>query len=198
MANEKPERDIMSRPPSIRSKDRMLNMRLLFHAFFLAGNAATFSGFFAYCYYWIDNNVPFYSFMFSFENFNQNSTLFQSDSERRRMTAVAQSAYYCSTCVFQMINFFATRTRYASIVQHNPLWGRGKNWYVILAIIGSTIVQIVVTRVPWFNHTFQTQPIDIKYVLPTIVFGALWLLIDELRKLCLRQWPTSLIAKISW
>ncbi|UJR07674.1 hypothetical protein I4U23_011960 [Adineta vaga] len=198
MANEKPERDIMSRPPSIRSKDRMLNLRLLFHAFMLAGNAATFVGFFSYCYYWIDNGVPFYSFMFTFEHFGKDPPLTQSSAELRRMTSTAQSAYYCSTCVFQMINFFCTRTRYASIIQHNPFWGKSRNWYVFLAIVASTGVQLLVTRVVWFNNTFDTQPIPVKYILPTIGFSILWLLIDELRKLCVRKWPKGFLAKIAW
>ena len=114
------------------------------------------------------------------------------------MSSAAQSAYYCSTCVFQMINFFATRTRYASIIQHNPFWGKSRNWYVFLAIVGSTGVQLLVTRVVWFNNTFQTQPIPVKYIVPTIGFGMLWLLIDELRKLCVRKWPKGILAKIAW
>lgn len=176
----------------------MLNLRLLFHAFMLAGNAATFVGFFSYCYYWIDNGVPFYSFMFTFEHFGKNPPLPLTSDELRRMTAAAQSAYYCSTCVFQMINFFATRTRYASIIQHNPFWGKNRNWYVLLAIVASTGVQLLVTRVAWFNTTFETQPVPVKYIAPTIGFGLVWLLIDEFRKLCVRKWPDSILAKIAW
>lgn len=127
MVTERPERDIMSRPPAIRSKDHLLNLKLLFHAYMFVGNFECFTGFFCFCYYWIDIGVPFYSFMFTFENFGITPTTPYTVSELETMTFVAQSVYYCSVCLFQFFNFFATRTRYTSILEHNPFWGKGKN-----------------------------------------------------------------------
>ncbi|CAF5102979.1 unnamed protein product, partial [Rotaria sp. Silwood1] len=74
MITEKPERDIMSRPPLIRSKDHLLNWKLLLHAYMFVGNLECFTEFFCFCYYWIDNGVPFYSFIFTFENFGSDLT----------------------------------------------------------------------------------------------------------------------------
>lgn len=71
MVTEKPERDIMSRAPAIRSKDHLLNLKLLIHAYLFVGNLECFTAFFCYCYYWIDTGVPFYSFMFTYENFSK-------------------------------------------------------------------------------------------------------------------------------
>ena len=198
MVTERPERDIMSRPPAIRSKDHLLNLKLLFHAYMFVGNFECFTGFFCFCYYWIDIGVPFYSFMFTFENFGITPTTPYTVSELETMTFVAQSVYYCSVCLFQFFNFFATRTRYTSILEHNPFWGKGKNWYVFGAMIISAAVQLLITQVKWFNDVFQTGPVPVKYVMPTLGFGMLWLIIDELRKLCVRKFPRSFVAKIAW
>jgi sodium/potassium-transporting ATPase subunit alpha len=198
MVVEKPERDIMSRPPSIRSKDHLLNWKLLLHAYMFVGNLECFTAFFCFCYYWIDHGVPFYSFVFTYENFGYDPVTPYSQDQLTAMSYVAQSVYYCSVCLFQFFNYFATRTRYTSIIDHNPFWGKGRNWYVFGAMLISIIIQIIVTQVVWFNVVFYTAPVPVKYVMPTLGFGMLWLLIDELRKWCIRKFPHSFLAKIAW
>jgi sodium/potassium-transporting ATPase subunit alpha len=198
MVTEKPERDIMSRAPAIRSKDHLLNLKLLIHAYLFVGTLECFTGFFCFCYYWIDNHVPFYSFMFTFENFGVNPPTPYSSDQLTAMTAVAQSVYYCSVCLFQFFNYFATRTRYTSIIEHNPFWGKGQNWHVFATMIISACIQLLITQVGWFNRTFGTGPVPVKYVMPTLGFGTLWLIIDELRKWCIRKFPRGPIAKIAW
>jgi sodium/potassium-transporting ATPase subunit alpha len=198
MVTEKAERDIMSRPPAIRSKDHLLNLKLLVHAYLFVGNIECFTGFFCFCYYWIDHGVPFYSFMFTFENFGSNPVTPYSIDQLTAMSYVAQSVYYCSVCLFQFFNYFATRTRYTSIIEHNPLWGKGRNWVVFCTMIISAGVQLIVTQIGWFNRVFSTGRVPVKYVMPTLGFGMLWLLIDELRKWCIRKYPRSIVAKIAW
>jgi len=198
MVVEKPERDIMSRPPSIRSKDHLLNWKLLLHAYMFVGNIECFTAFFCFCYYWIDHGVPFYSFVFTYENFGYDPVTPYSQDQLTAMSYVAQSVYYCSVCLFQFFNYFATRTRYTSIIDHNPFWGKGRNWYVFGAMLISIIIQIIVTQVVWFNVVFYTAPVPVKYVMPTLGFGMLWLIIDELRKWCIRKFPHSFLAKIAW
>jgi hypothetical protein len=55
-----------------------------------------------------------------------------------------------------------------------------------------------VTRVRWFNVVFQTGPVPVKYVMPALGFGMLWLILDELRKWCIRKYPRDFWAKIAW
>lgn len=195
---EKAEGDIMSRPPSIRSKDHLLNWKLLLHAYMFVGNFQCFAAFFCFCYYWIDRGVPFNSFMFSYEKFGSDPAIHYSKAQLNQMTNVSQTVYYCSLCLFQFFNYFATRTRYTSIIKHNPIWGKGRNWFVFGAMILSIGIQLLVTKVKWFNDTFHTAPAPVVYVLPTLGFGALWLLIDELRKFLVRKFPHSYLAKIAW
>jgi sodium/potassium-transporting ATPase subunit alpha len=198
MVTEKAEQDIMSRPPSIRSKDHLLNWKLLLHAYMFVGNLECFTAFFCLCYYWIDKGVPFFSFMFTYEKFGRHPPTPYSPNQLIEMTFIAQSVYYCSVCLFQFFNYFATRTRYTSILEHNPLWGKGRNWPVFGAMILSIAVQVIITQVRWFNQVFHTAPVPVKYVMPTLGFGMLWLIIDELRKWYIRKSPYSFIAKIAW
>ncbi|CAF3908823.1 unnamed protein product, partial [Rotaria sp. Silwood1] len=197
MITEKPERDIMSRPPLIRSKDHLLNWKLLLHAYMFVGNLECFTEFFCFCYYWIDNGVPFYSFIFTFENFGSDLTDKYSRDELTIMTYVAQSVYYCSVCLFQFFNYFATRTRHTSILEHNPIWGKGRNWIVFGATIISASIQLLITKVRWFNDVFHTGPVSVKYVIPALGFGMLWLILDELRKWCIRKYPCGFLGKIA-
>ncbi|CAF0772355.1 unnamed protein product [Adineta steineri] len=198
VVTEKPERDIMSRPPSIRGKDHLLNTKLLIHAYLFVGNVECFTAFFCFCYYWIDNGVPLQSFLLTYENFGLNGTTPYTTDELQSMNNVAQSVYYCSMCLFQFFNFFATRTRYASILQHNPLWGKGQNLYVFGAMIISIAIQLFFTQIGWFNRILGTGRVPPKYIMPTLGFGMLWLIIDELRKLYIRKRPRSLVARIAW
>ena len=198
MVTEPAERDIMSRPPSIRSRDHLLNWKLLLHAYMFVGNLECFTAFFCFCYYWIDMGVPFYSFMFTYENFGVQPPTPYTQDQLASMMYVAASVYYCSVCLFQFFNYFATRTRYTSIIEHNPVWGKGRNWYVFGAMAISAGIQIVITQIGWFNRVFGTGRVPAKYVMPTLGFGMLWLLIDEARKWFIRKYPRSFLAKIAW
>ncbi|CAF1437995.1 unnamed protein product [Rotaria magnacalcarata] len=198
VVTEMPERDIMSRPPSTHGKDHLLDIKLLNHAYFFVGNLECFTAFFCFCYYWIDNGVPLKSFLFTYENFGLNGTTPYTMDQLQSMNNVAQSVYYCSMCLFQFFNFFATRTRYASIFQHNPFWGNGQNLYIFGAMLISIAIQLFFTQIGWFNRTLGTGRVPAKYVMPTLGFGMLWLIIDELRKLCIRKYPRGFVARIAW
>ena len=197
MVTEKPERDIMSRAPAIRSKDHLLNWKLLLHAYMFVGNLECFTAFFCYCYYWIDNGVPFYSFMFTYENFLDNPLPPFTRDELVVMTSAAQCIYYCSMCLFQFFNFFASRTRYTSILEHNPVWGKGQNLFAFGAMLISAGIQLLLTKVVWFNTVFGTASFPVKYVMPTLGFGMFWLVVDELRKFCVRKYPRGIAAQIA-
>ncbi|CAF1250241.1 unnamed protein product [Didymodactylos carnosus] len=197
MVTEKPEKDIMSRPPANRNKDHLLNMKLLFHAYAVIGNIECFTGFFCFFYYYIDNGIPLNHILLQFENFTATNSHFIPD-ELNTIVYTGQCVYYCSVCLLQFFNFFTSRTRYTSFFSHNPFYGKGQNLYVIVGIGVSVGIQVIVTQIAWFNKVFQTAPVPVKYVLPTLGFGTAWFIIDELRKLYIRKYPLSFLAKIAW
>ena len=96
---------------------------------------------------------------------------------------------------FQM---FATRTRYSSILQHNPFFGKGQNLWLIVSTVAGILTAIFVCELPWFQATFSTRSVPVKYVCPAIGFGALLLLFDEFRKWRVRTDPKGFWAGIAW
>ncbi len=50
MVSEKAEQDIMSRPPAIRHKTHLVDLKLLVHAYLIVGNIECFTAFF--CFFW--------------------------------------------------------------------------------------------------------------------------------------------------
>ena len=65
-------------------------------------------------------------------------------------------------------------------------------------MIISAGIQLIITQIRWFNDVFSTGRVPVKYVMPTLGFGLLWLIIDELRKWCVRKYPRGFLAKIAW
>lgn len=52
--------------------------------------------------------------------------------------------------------------------------------------------------VPFFNNVFQTAPIPLEFWFIPIPLAIGMLLMDETRKLIVRSYPKSFIAKIAW
>src|ERR1700733_5548056 len=95
-----------------------------------------------------------------------------------------------------IIILFRTRTR--SILQANPLWGPNKNLYLFAAFCGSLCIALIILYVPVFNDVLGTSPIPVKYWFIPFGWGAAILMVDEIRKLLVRTYPNSLIARIAW
>lgn len=98
----------------------------------------------------------------------------------------------------QFFNLLSARTRYASFFTQNPFYGKTKNLTIFYGIFFSTLVSLFVTLTPWFNSIFNTRPVPILFVCPAIFFGLTLFLFDELRKLMIRRYPNSCLAKIAW
>ncbi|CAF1014345.1 unnamed protein product [Rotaria sordida] len=73
----------------------------------------------------------------------------------------------------------------------------GQNLFIFGAMLISVGIQLLLTLVGWFNRVFGTGRVPVKYVMPTLGFGMLWLIIDELRKYCVRKYPRSIIARLA-
>ena len=94
----------------------------------------------------------------------------------------------------QFGNLFATRTRKLSLFQQSPF----ENKHLFAAIFFSSAAAVLVVYVPFFQEVFQTFPISAEYWFIPIAFAILLVILDELRKLAIRTYPDSLLAKIAW
>lgn len=69
LAYEKPEADVMLRPPRNPKKDRLVNTRLIFHAYFFVGLLQCFLSFTMAFWYMERHGVPFTAMWLKFGNY---------------------------------------------------------------------------------------------------------------------------------
>ncbi|CAF4641488.1 unnamed protein product [Rotaria socialis] len=198
MVSEKAERDIMSRPPAIRHKTHLLDWKLLFHAYLIVGNIECFSAYFCFFWYYSVQGIPLSSIFFTYSHYGTDPYIAKSSDDLLLIQQKGQCIYYVALCIMQFFNLLSSRTRYVSFFSHNPLFGKARNLTIPCGILFSTSVGLVLTLIPWFNSVFKTHPVPVRFVCPAIGFGAALFLFDELRKLLVRRFPNSFIAKMAW
>ncbi|UJR28029.1 hypothetical protein I4U23_009288 [Adineta vaga] len=198
MVSEKAEKDIMHRPPTIRNKSHLLNLKLLFHAYMIIGNIECFSSFFCFFWWYHANGIPLSMIFFKFNHFEEQFSV-EKQQQLASINQTGQCIYYVALCIMQCFNLLTTRTRYASFFTHNPFWSRhSRNLWLIVGIIASTLTCVLVTQVPFMQHQFKTERVPILYVLPALGFGSLMFIMDELRKLYIRRYPNCWLERIAW
>jgi len=57
---------------------------------------------------------------------------------------------------------------------------------------------LIFTLVPWFQTTFWTRQVPVKYAMAAVGYGSLILSIDETRKYIVRNYPQSFIGRVAW
>lgn len=143
-------------------------------------------------------DIPLNRTFFTYVNYGIDPPINKTNDELLHIQQTGQCIYYLALCVMQMFNLLATRTRYVSFFNHNPFCGKARNWTIILGIIFSISIGLLITLIPWFNSMFYTQPVPVKYVCPALGFGAALFIFDEIRKLLVRRYPNSFLAKMAW
>jgi len=142
--------------------------------------------------------IPASSVFLTYANYGTNPPLNQTSDQLISIQHTGQCVYYVSLCVMQMFNLLSTRTRYVSFFQHNPFFGKARNLTILIGITFSSSVGLLITLVPWFNSMFKTTPVPVKFVCPALGFGIGLFLFDEIRKLLVRRYPKSFLAKMAW
>jgi len=198
MVSEKAEKDIMRRPPAIRNKSHLLNLKLLFHAYIIIGNIECFAAFFCFFWWYAANDISVSQIFFKFNHFEKQFSL-DKQKDLIRINQTGQCIYYVALCIMQCFNLLTTRTRYASFFTHNPFWTRrSRNLWLLVGIIASATTCLLVTEVPFMQQQFKTEHVPFLYVLPAFAFGSFMFSIDELRKLYIRKNPGCCLERIAW
>ncbi|KAI0735310.1 sodium-potassium ATPase [Earliella scabrosa] len=182
---EKPESGLLERPPRNVKTERLADWRLLLQAYGFLGVLESLCAMSMSFWYLQRNGVPFTNLALGFGDWPglDDELLFR-----------AQSVFFFTLVLMQWGNLFATRGRKLSIVQHTPL----SNPYTFAAAAVALCIGIFFHYVPWFQNVFQTRPIPVEFFFIPITFGLGLLLLDEARKLLVRQYPKSILAKVAW
>ncbi|RPA85928.1 membrane-associated ion-transporting ATPase [Ascobolus immersus RN42] len=192
---ERPESDIMLRPPRRVGKDRLVNSRLILQAYVTIGIPECACAMAMSYWYMQRKGVPFGEMFLKYGDMPEG---FDIDSYNEVLN-VGSSIYFVTIVVMQWVMLFAVRTRRQSVFQQIPFFNKAtENWRLIPAILFALVVSIFFLYVPFFQRTVGTTPVPVEYWFLPFAFGLGILLIDEARKWCARRWPTGLAARLAW
>ncbi|CEP09916.1 hypothetical protein [Parasitella parasitica] len=109
-----------------------------------------------------------------------------------------QCVTFVTLVILQWGNILSIRNRRLSIIQADPFRQGRRNLWLFVGMLCSLIVAIIVTEVPWIQQTLLTSSVPIKHWLIPIPLALGILIMDEIRKLLVRTFPKSIIAKLAW
>jgi sodium/potassium-transporting ATPase subunit alpha len=188
IAYEKPEADVLTRPPRNAKKDRLVDWKLILQAYGFVGVVETFSSFAMSYWYCQRQGLKFSYLWFAFTSTPDNFDL----DRATEILNTASSIYFVNLVVMQWFNLFALRTRRLSVLQHSF------NWYLLPAIIFSLVIAIFFLYLPKFHSVLGTSTVPVEHWFLPMGFGMGLLLLDEGRKFLVRRFPESFVAKIAW
>ncbi|KAF5988503.1 K, P-type ATPase (mediates high-affinity potassium or sodium uptake) [Fusarium bulbicola] len=195
LSYEKPEADVLIRPPRNIKKDRLVNWQLILQAYGVNGVLQTFASFAMAFWYLQRQGIPFSELWFSFGKLPAGID----PDYYLAKTNEASSIYFVNLVVMQWFNLMAARTRRLSIFQHPPLFNPNtQNWYLFPAIIFSLAMAIFWLYIPPLQPVLGTTPVPVEHWFLPFAFGIFQLLLDEapMESFPFERLPTELKIKI--
>lgn len=128
---EKPEADLLTRPPRDQKKDRLANPQLILHAYGFIGVIECFSAM-AMAFWSIERaGIPFSVLWFSFGSY---PSIYDPDAINAAINT-GSSIYFVNLVIMQFFNLMCARTRRLSILQQPPIINkRTSNYYLFPAM----------------------------------------------------------------
>ncbi|QIX01269.1 hypothetical protein AMS68_006786 [Peltaster fructicola] len=169
LAYEKPEADVLTRPPRNAKKDRLVDFKLIFQAYGFVGLIETLTSF-AMAYWYCQKQGLYFSVQWF--GFGALPTGMSADTQTNILNT-ASSIYFVNLVVMQWFNLFALRTRRRSVLAHSM------NWYLVPAVIFALLIAIFFLYVPNFHDSLGTSTVPVEYWFLPMGFGMGLLLLDE-------------------
>ncbi|KAL7418441.1 hypothetical protein Q5752_006899 [Cryptotrichosporon argae] len=196
MCFEKPEAGLLTRPPRDVRRDKLVDWKLLLHAYgFLGVIEALCANALAFWYLQREG--------FAFKNlvlaYGGLPDYYDADAYAEAVNR-AQSVYFFALIIMQWGNLLATRTRRLNLFQHNPFprSSPARNWWIPPALVAALAFCYFISYVPWFQRVFLTRGVKVEFMFIPFTFALAILLLDEARKYVVRARPKGFIAKIAW
>jgi sodium/potassium-transporting ATPase subunit alpha len=132
MVFEKPEADLLTRPPRNQKTDRLANPRLIFHAYGVIGVIECLTSM-AMAFWSIQRaGFPFSTIVFAFGDY---PSQYDPDALSNAFNK-ASSIYFVNLVIMQFFNLMCVRTRRLSILQQPPILNkRTQNYYLFAAMV---------------------------------------------------------------
>ncbi|KYQ48574.1 Sodium/potassium-transporting ATPase subunit alpha [Trachymyrmex zeteki] len=198
LAYEKAESDIMRRAPRNPQYDKLVNKRLISITYGQIGMTQAFAGFYTYFMVLMMNGfMPdrLLGLRLEWENPSINDlqdSWGQTWTYKNRMNLLmeAQSGYFLSIVITQMIDLVMCKTRCNSIFQQGM-----SNWFVNFSFVFEVILTGLLLYVPGTEYVLKTMPLLAYWYWPCLPLGAFLWIYDELRRLCIRLFPGGIMER---
>jgi sodium/potassium-transporting ATPase subunit alpha len=209
LIKEKPEADLLLRPPRRPMSDRLTNVKLLCQAYFIIGVpmlvGACSMGFRVFS----RAGIPFSSLWMSYGNIVVNGVPVD-PVHFKTILDQAQSTYFLTLVLMHWGTLMMIRTRRLSLFQHSPIGSKKtRNLYLfgamlitlsmlLLFLLSSFFQGIFHTRAPSVEYWFIRMPPGVCALTLAFGFASALILWDEARKYLVRRFPHGVLAKIAW
>ncbi|RMD39512.1 hypothetical protein DV735_g5616, partial [Chaetothyriales sp. CBS 134920] len=198
LAYEKPEANVMLRPPRNVKKDKLVDWRLLLQAYGLVGMIETTTSFAMAFWYLQRKGLYFSDLWFAFGSYGSPTSELSTDYINHHL-AVASSIYFVNLVIMQWFVAFALRTRHLSIFSHPPVGNKAtQNLLLFPAIVFALVIIFIFCYIPGVQPVATSAEVPVAHWFLPFAFGAALLIIDEARKAAARRWPKGWIAYLAW
>ena len=195
LAYEKPEADVLLRKPRNVKKDKLVDWRLLFHAYVFLGVQETVASFAMAYWYCERKGVAFSALWLGYGVYPPDYNI----AYVNQVLAEASSIYFVNLVIMQWFNLMATRTRRLSIFQQPPAFNKAtQNLWLFPAILFALVVIFIFLYIPGLASSINSSPIPVEYFFFPVAFGLWILLADEARKWWVRKYPKGWVAWFAW
>ena len=174
---EKPETDVMHKPPRSR-KERLLSRNLLFMSYGIVGMIQAAAGFFSYFVVLLDGGWQW------------GESLAGTDPLYR--TAI--TAFFASIIICQVADVLICRTRRQSILTVGILGNR----LVLLGIAAELSLLALIAYVPFMNTFFGTAPLELWQLTLSVPFAIIIIVADEIRRVFVRHENKFVLKWLTW
>ena len=174
---ERPESDVMNKPPRSRN-ERLLTRNMLFMSYGVVGMVQAAAGFFSYFVVLFSNGWQWG------QDLAVNDPVYQ--------TAI--TAFFASIIICQISDVIICRTRRQSLITV----GFFNNRLVLFGIFTELVLLGLISYVPWCNVFFNTAPLEAWHLMLSVPFAIFILLGDELRRVFVRRNNPFVLKWLTW
>ncbi|KAI0687168.1 calcium ATPase transmembrane domain M-containing protein [Cytidiella melzeri] len=194
---EQPEADLMLRKPRNARTDRLTDWRFFFQIYLFIGLMMWPCAMSMWFLYMSQQRLYFHDVILVYDKWADGWQGYSLD-QLTHFVSVGQCIYYVTIVFMQYGGLLAARNRRVSILQSNPLWGPRQNLMVPVGMVFTMLIAIVNLYGPGLQNVFATTPIPGMYWGIPFGFAAAILIVDEIRKLIVRTYPKSIVARMAW
>ncbi|TFK84922.1 calcium ATPase transmembrane domain M-containing protein [Polyporus arcularius HHB13444] len=194
---EKPESDLMLRKPRNARTDRLTDWRFFFQIYLFIGLMMWPCAMSMWFLYMDQQGLGFHDVILVYDKWAEGYKGYTLD-QLTHFVNVGQCIYYVTIVFMQYGGLLAVRNRRVSILQSNPLWGPRRNLVVPIGMTATALIAVVNLYGPGLQQVFDTTPIPGMFWGIPFAFALGILTVDEVRKLIVRTYPNSFVAKMAW